>query len=68
MAKVILDVPSEKMSLFVKAMLSLGLQEHNISTTTAEEPNFTDKIKGRFKNFTRKYLGWEMNRTELEFE
>ena len=67
MARVILDVPSEKMSLFVKAMLSLGLQEHNISTTD-EESNFTDKIKGRFKNFTRKYLGWEMNRTELEFE
>lgn len=68
MAKVILDVPSEKMSSFVKAILSLGLDNHNISAAKFDEPKLSDKIKGGLNNFTRKYFGWEMNRNELEFE
>lgn len=73
MARVILDVPSEKMGSFIRAMMNLGIEKHSISSDAemAESPAaekeslFSGK---RFKHFTARLLDWDRNRNELEFE
>lgn len=75
MARVILDVPSEKMGSFIRAIMQLGIDKHSISSENerlAAEANRTEResiFSGkRFKNFTAKLLDWDRNRNELEFE
>jgi len=73
MARVILDVPSEKMGSFIRAIMQLGIDKHAISSQKeaaenarpARESIFSGK---RFRNFTTKLFDWDRNRNELEFE
>jgi len=73
MARVILDVPSEKMGSFIQAMMSLGIDKHAISSES-EPPQQVKKGKDgifsgkAFSNFTAFLFDWDRNRNELEFE
>ncbi len=66
MARVILDVPSEKMRPFLQSILSLGLDKHSVSSEKFPKK----KPLAAFKNFTDKYLlfDWEFFCNELEYE
>lgn len=68
MVKVVLDVPNEKMSSFLQAILSLGINEHAIASKSfASIP----KQKNPFlKNLSKGILlfDWEFFNNELEFE
>lgn len=75
MARVILDVPSEKMGSFIRAIMQLGIDKHSISSEKEREtaeftrPERESLFSGkRFKNFTAKLFDWDRNRNELEFE
>ncbi len=79
MARVILDVPSEKMSSFVRMVMQLGIDKHSISSNFngSEEPAPTPAPRqqregffsgNRLRSFTSKLLDWDRNRNELEFE
>jgi hypothetical protein len=73
MARVILDVPSEKMGSFIRAIMQLGIDKHSISSereaTASARPERESIFSGkRFKNFTSKLFDWDRNRNELEFE
>lgn len=68
MAKVILDIPSEKMSGFLQAILTLGIDKHAIASNyyasfPKQKPNF-------LKNLSKGILlfDWEFFNNELEFE
>ena len=69
MARVILDVPSEKMGSFVRMIMQLGIDKHSIGSDNDSAParqkeNFSDKLR----SFTSRILDWDRNRNELEFE
>ncbi len=69
MAKVILDVPAEKMKSFIQLVIQLGLDKHTIaSESKAEMPK--KKSIHHFHSFAEKYLlfDWEFFSNELEFE
>ena len=73
MARVILDVPSEKMGSFIRMIMQLGIDKHAISSerevTESSRPERESLFSGRrFKNFTSKLFDWDRNRNELEFE
>jgi ABC-type transport system involved in Fe-S cluster assembly fused permease/ATPase subunit len=75
MARVILDVPSEKMGSFIRAIMQLGIDKHSISSekerevTETSRPERESLFSGKgFKNFTAKLFDWDRNRNELEFE
>lgn len=73
MARVILDVPSEKMGSFIRAIMQLGIDKHAISSerevAESARPERESIFSGkRFKNFTSKLFDWDRNRNELEFE
>jgi hypothetical protein len=73
MARVILDVPSEKMGSFIRAIMQLGIEKHAISSereaAESARPGRESLFSGkRFKDFTSKLLDWDRNRNELEFE
>ena len=73
MARVILDVPSEKMGSFIRAIMQLGIEKHAISSereaASSARPERESLFSGkRFKNFTTKLFDWDRNRNELEFE
>lgn len=74
MARVILDVPSEKMGSFIRAIMQLGIDKHSISSereaaAASARPERESLFSGkRFKNFTSKLFDWDRNRNELEFE
>lgn len=80
MARVILDVPTEKMSSFVRLVMQLGIDKHSISSNFdgREEPAPTPSSRqresffagtgNRIRSFTSKLFDWDRNRNELEFE
>ena len=73
MARVILDVPSDKMGSFIRAIMQLGIEKHSISsereTAQTLRPQRESLFSGkRFRNFTSKLFDWDRNRNELEFE
>lgn len=71
MARVILEVPNEKMQSFLQAILHLGLDRHAISSSSSRKSPFTQR---RRKDITRypvsRYLlfDWEFFSNELEYE
>lgn len=73
MARVILDVPSEKMGSFIRAIMQLGIEKHAISSQKeaggTARPERESIFSGRrFRNFTSRLFDWDRNRNELEFE
>ncbi|HQR94267.1 MAG: hypothetical protein B7Y15_07800 [Bacteroidetes bacterium 24-39-8] len=69
MAKVILDVPNDKMQPFLKAVLRLGIDRHTIRSNRKKrslqlhEQNALHKIASSFILFD-----WEFFCNELEYE
>jgi hypothetical protein len=73
MARVILDVPSEKMGSFIRMIMQLGIDKHSISserevTETARPEREKFFSRKNFASFTSKLFDWDRNRNELEFE
>lgn len=71
MARVILDVPNEKMQPFLKAILNLGLDRHAISSTTAEKRRLSSRNrKSLLRHISASFIlfDWEFYSNELEYE
>ncbi|HCL05161.1 MAG TPA: hypothetical protein DHW64_03990 [Chitinophagaceae bacterium] len=71
MARVILDVPNDKMQPFLKAILNLGLDRHAISSNKPERHTLSSRNR---KNILKRLSGsfllfdWEFFSNELEYE
>lgn len=71
MARVILDVPNDKIQPFLKAILNLGLDRHAISSnesrrrvlSSRNRKNILKRLSGSFLLFD-----WEFFSNELEYE
>ncbi len=71
MARVILDVPNEKMQPFLKAILNLGLERHAISAKESKrQPLSSRSSKSFLKRLSGSFLlfDWEFFSNELEYE
>lgn len=71
MARVILDVPNEKMKPFIKAILNLGLERHAISSPKFDEQVIHNRQSRRsLRRLISTYLlfDWEFFSNELEYE
>jgi hypothetical protein len=71
MARVILDVPAEKMQPFIQLVMKLGLDKHSITSGFVSKIKNKDKQKKTlFHPFPQKFLlfDWEYFCNELEFE
>jgi hypothetical protein len=73
MARVILDVPSEKMHSFINAVLSLGIDRHAISSARMRRhrsPGRRRREEILLKNISSSFLlfDWEFFSNELEYE
>lgn len=72
MARVILDVPSEKMHSFINAVLSLGIDRHAISSTRLRHRSSHKRSVHEFslKSISSSFLlfDWEFFSNELEYE
>lgn len=71
MARVILDVPNEKMQPFLQAILNLGLERHAISSSKFHQNTATQRKKRRgFRHLISTYVlfDWEFFSNELEYE
>lgn len=73
MARVILDVPSEKMGSFIRAIMQLGIDKHSISPEREPAEGGRNERESLFsgkglRNFTSRLFDWDRNRNELEFE
>ena len=71
MARVILDVPSDKMKAFLKSMVNLGIDQNAIQVKTLTRTN-KQKKSTLFKlhQISRSFLlfDWEFFSNELEYE
>lgn len=71
MARVILDVPNDKIQPFLKAILNLGLDRHAISSNESRRRGLTSRHR---KNILKRLSGsfllfdWEFFSNELEYE
>ncbi|MBY0347889.1 MAG: hypothetical protein GTN67_12965 [Hydrotalea flava] len=72
MARVIVDVPSEKVQPFIELILQMGLDKHTIASDLTEIQNDTEAtlVPKPLCLFKEKYLlfDWEFFSNELEFE
>ncbi|MBW0161520.1 MAG: hypothetical protein HYI21_01985 [Sediminibacterium sp. Gen4] len=71
MARVILDVPNEKMQPFLQAILNLGLERHAISSAKFDQTKVSERRKRRgLRQLISTYLlfDWEFFSNELEYE
>ncbi|GAC1394955.1 MAG: hypothetical protein NVSMB63_14250 [Sediminibacterium sp.] len=71
MARVILDVPTEKMKSFIRAVLRLGIDRHAISSTHLPQKFPREKRRGiSLKRIASSYIlfDWEFFSNELEYE
>lgn len=71
MARVILDVPNEKMQPFLQAILNLGLERHAISSKPSHQQMISERRKRRgLRQLISTYLlfDWEFFSNELEYE
>ncbi|MBL0884551.1 MAG: hypothetical protein IBJ16_14620 [Chitinophagaceae bacterium] len=71
MARVILDVPNEKMQPFLQAILNLGLERHAISSAKFDQTVISERRKQQgFRQLISTYLlfDWEFFSNELEYE
>ena len=65
MAKVILDIPTEKMSTFLKLVLQLGISDIAIQSKSNMKPNKKDLLAQISSHLL---FDWEFFSNELEFE
>jgi len=71
MARVILDVPNDKMKPFLKAILNLGLDRHAISSNESRRRSLSSRTrKNILKHLSGSFLlfDWEFFSNELEYE
>ncbi len=71
MARVILDVPTEKMQPFLQAILNLGLERHAISSAKFNQTKVAERRRRRgLRQLISTYLlfDWEFFSNELEYE
>lgn len=70
MARVILDVPNDKMQPFLKAILNLGLDRHAISSDTPKSRLLSAQNRKILKHLSGSFLlfDWEFFSNELEYE
>jgi hypothetical protein len=72
MARVILDVPSEKMKSFLQLMSNLGLEQQTITSgfDSAEVKKIAFKKYKPLHDFRQQFLlfDWDFFSNELEFE
>jgi len=71
MARVILDVPNDKMQPFLKAILNLGLDRHAISSNKPVRRTLSSRNrKNILKHLSGSFLlfDWEFFSNELEYE
>ncbi|TDO27076.1 hypothetical protein [Sediminibacterium goheungense] len=70
MARVILDVPNDKMQPFLKAILNLGLDRHAISSNTPKRRLLSAQNRKILKHLSGSVLlfDWEFFSNELEYE
>ncbi len=66
MAKVILDVPTDKMQSFIKAVLRLGIDSHAINSNRGKKRRLSDSLKKISSSFI--LFDWEFFSNELEYE
>lgn len=64
MAKVILDIPKDKMASFLNLIVSLGIDKHAITSNPSPVPK--KKILPSISKFL--LFDWEFFNNELEFE
>ncbi|MFZ6023160.1 MAG: hypothetical protein ACOYVG_01750 [Bacteroidota bacterium] len=71
MARIILDVPNDKLRPFLKAILNLGLDRHAISSNESVRRSLSSRSR---KNLLKRLSGsfllfdWEFFSNELEYE
>ncbi len=65
MAKVSVDVPTDKMQSFLQAIINLGIDTRSILTKRYRK---TVMQKRRFSNSLKNLFGWEYFSNELEYE
>lgn len=70
MARVVLDVPSEKIQPFVQMVLALGIEKHRISSNAFQTTSAKEQKNNWFPDvhFRPYSPAWELNKNELEFE
>lgn len=75
MARVILDVPTEKMQSFIQLIMKLGIDKHSIASQQQPDKHSSlrtssSKPGKRVRLFRDKFLlfDWEFFSNELEFE
>ncbi len=71
MARIVLDIPSDKVPGFIQLILKLGIDKHAISSSLSERTEAANaKAYKPFHLFSQKFLlfDWEFFSNELEFE
>ncbi len=66
MAKVILDIPKEKMASFLDLIISLGIEKHAIKSQPKNSVGNARKVLPSLSKFL--LFDWEFFNNELEFE
>lgn len=66
MALVTLSIPNEKLTLFSELLQALGISDSNDTFPTDDVSENT--IIDKSNTFFKKYLDWDHNQNELEFE
>ena len=65
MAKVKVDIPTDKMQSFIQAIVNLGLDTSAVLTKRYRKTMTHQK---KLSDSLRKFFGWEYFSNELEFE
>ena len=65
MAKVKVDIPTDKMQSFIQAIVNLGLDTSAVLTKRYRKTMTQQK---KISNSLKKFFGWEYFSNELEFE
>ncbi|MDB5231254.1 MAG: hypothetical protein JWN76_2059 [Chitinophagaceae bacterium] len=70
MARVILDVPSEKVQPFLQMVVELGIEKHSVSAFAFRRKSkpLQHKSLYRLPHLRKTINGWEFFKNELEFE
>ncbi|MDI9365109.1 MAG: hypothetical protein QM541_09175 [Flavobacterium sp.] len=65
MARIILEIPDEKLKLFLQTIVNLGLENHVINSKINQRQSLKKRI-----NYPSQLLltGWEFFSNELEYE
>jgi hypothetical protein len=68
MARVILDVPKDKMQPFLKAILAIGISRHSISAEPSSTSSPVIKRIEHLQQISKSLFDWEFYSNELEYE